>query len=398
MPKRRGRGEGGIRQRPDGRWEATLDLGWKSGKRVRRYFYGRTRSEAAEKLRKAQAKNDRGLPVGDNRTTVATQLERWLTLQRRSGKAANTIAQYEWAIRNHLVPALGHKRLVDLTADDVDDLLAERAAAGAARNSLMRLRSVLSQALDHAVRRDLVARNVATFTETPAGPARPGRSLTVEEARALLDEIAGDRLEAAYICLLMLGLRPGEVLGLHWPDVDLDVGQVRIRQALKLEDGALVVGPLKTPRSRRTLSGPAPVVEALRTHRRRQLEERMAAGPAWQESELVFTTQIGTPLHPRNFRRRFGQITERAGLGPWRPNELRHSAVSLLSAAGVRLEDVADVVGHVTTRMTSQVYRHQVTPTISAGKEAMERLFGRSGGQFGGQPPSGEAAGGPGEE
>jgi integrase len=93
-------------------------------------------------------------------------------------------------------------------------------------------------------------------------------------------------------------------------------------------------------------------------------------------SGLVFTTQVGTPIHPRNFRRSFSRLTERAGLGRWHPNELRHSTVSLLSAAGVREEYVADLVGHTTTRMTHQVYRHQVTPTITAGKKAMETMFG----------------------
>jgi integrase len=96
------------------------------------------------------------------------------------------------------------------------------------------------------------------------------------------------------------------------------------------------------------------------------------------DSGLVFTTQVGTPIHPRNFRRSFSRLTEQAGLGRWHPNELRHSTVSPLSPAGVREEDAADLVGHTTTRMTHQVYRRQVTPTITAGRDAMERMFGTS--------------------
>jgi integrase len=394
--KRRGRGEGGIRLRPDGRWEASIDRGWKDGKRDRRCFYGGTRADVAEKLRRAQAQTDRGLPLGDKRTTVAVHLEHWLTLQQRSAKAVNTVAQYEWAIRKHLVPKLGHRRLVDLTAEHVDDFLGAEAEAGYSRNSLMRMRSVLVQALDQAVKRDALARNVAVLTDTPDGPASAGRTLTREQASALVDAVAGDRLEAAFITMLMLGVRPGETLGLPWDDVDLDAGNVRIRQALKVERGVPVIGQLKTAGSRRTLALPAPVSDALRAQRRRQLADRMAAGPAWSDSGLVFTTAIGTPLAPRNFRRSFDRLTRRAGLGHWHPNELRHSFTSLCSAAGVRLEDVADMLGHTTTRMTSQVYRHQVTPTISAGKEAMERLFGASGelgGQFGGQTVAGD--GGP---
>jgi hypothetical protein len=103
----------------------------------------------------------------------------------------------------------------------------------------------------------------------------------------------------------------------------------------------------------------------------------------------VFTSIVGTPINPANYRRSFARLTEQAGLGHWHPHELRHSAVSLLSAAGLRLEDIADVVGHSSTRMTAEVYRHHVMPTITAGQAAMDQIFGGRnssfGGQFGGQ-------------
>ena len=245
--------------------------------------------------------------------------------------------------------------------------------------------AVASLALDQAARRDLVARNVAALSVVPSGPTKVKRALTVEQAAVLLDAARTDRLEVAYLATLLLGFRRGETLGLGWDNVDLDAATVRIVQALKVERGAPVLGPLETAGSRRTLAVPAPLVIALRTHHRAQLEERVKLGAAWQDSRLVFTTTIGTPIHPRSFARSFEQLCARAGLGHWTPNELRHPAVSLLSAAGLRAEDIADIVGHVGTRMTTQVYRHQVTPTITAGKEAMERLFLRFGGEFGGQ-------------
>jgi integrase len=264
-------------------------------------------------------------------------------------------------------------------------MLAELAAGGAARNTMMRLRSVLAMALDQAVRRDLVARNVAALAETPTGPKRDSRSLTLEQAAAFLEAASADRLHAAFVTMLMLGLRPSEALGLPWEHVNLDTGVIAVRQGLKRGHRTrLELGALKTKGSRRSLAAPTPVMDALRAHRRRQLEERMAAGPAWVDTGLVFTTQIGTWIEPRNFLRKFDRVVAAARLGKWHPHELRHSAVSLLSAAGVREEDVADIVGHATTRMTHQVYRHQVTPTIDAGKEAKEQKFG-IGGQVGGQ-------------
>src|SRR5947209_12070939 len=132
MANRRGHGEGNIRQRPAGRWEARIDLGWMDGGRRRRSVYGRTRGEVATKLRKAQSQVHSGLPLGDKRLTVAEVLERWLTLQQTAGKAPNTLSNYEWAVRGHLIPARGQIRLADPSADHIAAMLANRSKAGAA--------------------------------------------------------------------------------------------------------------------------------------------------------------------------------------------------------------------------------------------------------------------------
>jgi integrase len=174
---------------------------------------------------------------------------------------------------------------------------------------------------------------------------------------------------------LLLGLRPGEGLGLAWDDVDFAAGTLRIRQAVRREGGRTFLGEPKTARSRRTLDMPTPVIEALRAHRASQAAERLVVGPAWTDSGLVFTTEVGTLLDPSNVRHRFSRLTAKAGLGPRRLHELRHSAVSLLSAAGVRLEEVADVVGHASTRMTGDVYRHRVETSVAAAKAPMEAMF-----------------------
>ena len=247
---------------------------------------------------------------------------------------------------------------------------------GKARSTIRLVRTVLVLALTHAERRDLVARNVARLAIVPPAPVRVSRALTVEQGRELLAAAHGDRLEAAWVTMLLTGLRPGEALGLPWQDVDLDRGQLRVTQALRRQNGShFALGHPKTSKSRRTLDLPTLVVDSLRGHRVRQSAERLTAGSLWQDTGLVSTTAIGTAIDPRNFRRAFAKLTETAGLGPWHPHELRHSTVSLLSAAGVRLEDVADVAGHASTRMTGDVYRHAVSPSVSAGKAPMDALF-----------------------
>jgi len=202
--------------------------------------------------------------------------------------------------------------------------------------------------------------------------------MTFEEAKAVIDVAKGERLEALISCGLMLGLRPGELLGLCWTDIDLEQGRLTVQRSLKRENNQLRLGKPKTARSVRTLDMPVAVGDALRSHKTRQHRERLAAGPLWSDMDLVFATEIGTPIDPSNLRRDFSRMTTRAGIGLWHPHEMRHSAASLLSHSGVPIEGVADVLGHANIRTTSAIYRHQVTNSVDSAAAPLDRLFGAS--------------------
>lgn len=379
---RRGNGEGSIYQESNGRWVGAISVGGK-----RRRVIGATRAEARDKLAKLQRAANDGLPVGDGRVTVGQWMEHWLTdvLPGRPG-SPNTVANYTSVARQHILPAVGGKRLRLLTPEDVESLLCTKAEAGYSRNTVMRIRAVLGMALRHAEKRGRVGRNVASLADMPAcRPQQARRSLTQDQAATLLAAARSDRLEALWVTGLMLGLRPGELAGLTWVDIDFEHGLLHIRQARLYrpsEDGGkqIELGELKTTRARRSLDLPSSVVEALKRHKSRQASERLSAGPLWSATwasfGLVFTTELGTPLDPSNLRRQFHTLTEQAGLGKWKPYELRHSAASLLSAAGVHAEHIGDVLGHDGTRMVATVYRHAVTPTVNAAVAPMEAMFG----------------------
>jgi integrase len=275
----------------------------------------------------------------------------------------------------HIVPHIGHRRLRELSADDVDKVMRDLKAAGYSKSTMVRVHGEIARILRFAERRGKVMRNVATLVDVPAGPKKQGRSLTVAQARTLLDAAVGDRLEAFYVTGLLMGLRPGELLGLSWTAVDFDAERLRVHQSLKREHNKLVIGEPKTLRSRRTLDMPSLVVRALTVHRDRQELERSDAGDQWVETGLVFTTLLGTPIDPSNLRREFDKLTRKASMGHWHPHELRHSAASLLSAAGVPIEQISDVLGHEGPRTTAAVYRHLVNPSVSAGKAPMDSLF-----------------------
>lgn len=395
MAQRRSHGEGSIFfEEARSRWVGTVDLGHDgTGKRRRAKVTGRTKTEVRDKLRALQHQAEAGLPVGDGAVTFGSYLDRWLTdvlPARAKVRSTNTVDNYRWAVERHLKPALGAKRLRALTPEDVETLLRRLADDGMARNSVMRVRSVAVMALKHAQRRDLVARNAAELAEMPATAraAEEGRSLTVDQAAQLLAVAEADPLGPLVVTGLMLGLRPGELCGLRWSDVDIEGHTLHVRQSRKRERGpdgreVLRFGDPKTAKSRRSLAMPAPVVAALGRQRALQARQRLVAGSGWEDLDLVFANAIGAPIDPSNLRRLFAKLTERAGLGAWHPNELRHSACSLLSAAGVPLEHVADILGHDGTRMAAKFYRHAVAPSVGAAVAPMEAMFGAVGSPFG---------------
>ncbi|MGH3503567.1 MAG: tyrosine-type recombinase/integrase [Nocardioidaceae bacterium] len=140
---------------------------------------------------------------------------------------------------------------------------------------------------------------------------------------------------------------------------------------------SLVVGEVKTRRSRRVLYLTPQLVEVLRRHRARQAEERVAAGGLWQDRGLIFPSVVGTPLDPDNFYHVFSRLCERAGLGHWHPHELRHSGASLMLAEGTPLHVVSEVLGHASIAVTKDVYGHLVEGDKRAAAQTMtSTLFG----------------------
>jgi integrase len=376
--RRRGSGEGSIYQTADGRWRAVADLGWMDGKRVRKYISAPTQGEVLRKLREAQRAAEAGV-VGDGRATVTDLATWWLgTVAPAQVDSPITLGHYRTIVERHIIPGLGHVRLDQLRADTVDRWLAKRSHLS--RTYVARMRSTLAQMLRHAERWGLLVRNVATLAVLPrAKPPAERRSLTPAEARRLIEVARGDRLGALVVCGLALGLRPGELTGLLWRDVNLDGDSptVAISGSMKRAvNGALFRGDVKrSTAGRRTLALPPVAAGALWHHRRAQAAERLAAGPGWQDGGYVFTTTIGTPLDPTNLRRAFDVLTTAAGIERVSPYVLRHSGASLMLDAGASLEEVADVLGdHPATLLRH--YRHRVRPVAEATKRMQAVLEG----------------------
>lgn len=368
--RRRGHGEGSIYQRKDGRFAASFDLGHVNGVRKRKTIYGATRREVVEKLRVAQRHFAENRLVADERQTVRQYLDWWLTNVAPRTVRPSTLLSYEQKAK-HINSVIGDVRLARLTPQHVHHLIERKLSEGLSPRGVAYIHAVLRRALGQAERWDLVSRNVARLVDPPRTPFREVIPLTPDEAQQLLLAASGARLEAMYFVALGLGLRLGEVLGLHWQDVNLDEGHLRVRVSLQRIGPDLVFTEPKSARSRRTIPLPEAVREALRSRRRVQLRERLLAGPIWEENDLVFATERGRPLDPRNVGRAFHRLCKRAGIGPRRFHDLRHTCASLLVAQGVHPRVVMEILGHSQISLTMNTYSH-VLP--SAQREAVDRL------------------------
>ena len=392
---RRGRGEDSIYQDGD-RWRGAASFGYgPDGRRVRKKVSGATKGEVMRKLRDLRAEMDLRLAIPDDRLTVAAFLNRWVTRSLPGQVSDRTSDSYADTVRLHLAPSLGRKALRKLAVSDVDEFIAWKRETGYSENSVRIFRAVLRRALRQAEREGLVARNVAALSAAPRVRSDEGRALSVAQARGLLAEVRGTRHEALTTVVLAFGLRRGEALGLHWSALEWETATLKVTHGVKrvqvrtvgLERRTrLVVGELKTPRSRRTLFLTPQIVELLRRHRVRQAEDRIAVGEAWEDYGLIFPSKVGTPLDPDNVSHVFSRICRRAGLGHWHLHELRHSGASLMLAQGTDLYVVSEVLGHSSVAITKDVYGHLVEGQKRAAAQLMSTaLFRDIGSQDGSQ-------------
>jgi len=358
-------GDGSVYQRKDRLWVAQISQGPRGNRTLtRRYAHSKAEARALlDELRIAGGRVDR-------RTTVGAYLRAWLDGPGRTVLKASTWETYELTLRRQLLPALGSVPLASLSPEHVERLVADLGATLTPKG-IRNVLSVLGRILAIAERRGQIARNPVRFVEPPRPAFREERAaLTAADARRIREAVTGDRLEALYLVTLAAGLRQAEVLGLRWVDVDLVAERIRIAVVLDRVAGQYVLVEPKTRRSRRTVSLPKFAIDALRDHRARQLEERVAAG-APTEDGLVFVTEAGRPISAGWLSHRWPKIAVRAGLAGVTFHDLRHGQASLLVAAGVHPRVVQERLGHATVAMSMDVYSHVAG---ASDRDAADRL------------------------
>ena len=375
--KRRINGEGSIYQRKsDGRWVGQFKDPTAAGGK-QRYVYAKTQQEALNKLKEAMAEAESGHLGEGARTTVGECLGWWMENVVRNDVSHRTFHNYRSQVRNHILPAIGKKKLRALRLEDVEGLYRSMSASGLSSATVRYVHAVLRRALRQAVVRGLVSRNVAEGASLPRVGQKDAQSFTPEEARRFLQAASGDRLGALYVLAVTCGCRQAELLGLRWEDVDLGAGRLTVRrQVQRSRDGSgMIVGPTKNKKSRTIRLGTV-AIEALRAHRERQAGEVTRAGGLWGDPGLVFASTIGTVLDPSNVvGRSFKPLLRRAGLPEIRFHDLRHACATLLLSEGVPVKVVQEVLGHSSVSVTMDVYSHVLPDMQEKAAAAMDGLL-----------------------
>src|SRR5215203_2343674 len=263
----------------------------------RRYVSAKRKGDAERLLREAMTDADRGLTFDASNLTVSWYMTRWLEDFAKANLAPRTYHNYKLQIREHIIPAFGTMKLPKLDTPNIQALYTAKLRDGLKPSSVRYIHAVLHCALKKAVELRLIPRNPAASARPPKIRQEEVTPLDAEQSRVLLAAAKDDRFECLYILSLVCGLRMGEALGLKWSDIDFEAGTLRVhRQVQRIREGGGLVFSEPKNASRRTIDLPQRPVEALRSHRRRQVEEQLEAGDKWQGNGLVFASLKGTPL------------------------------------------------------------------------------------------------------
>lgn len=370
---------GSVRKRGAG-WEylyREVDPNTGKATRLRSKAGFATRREAEAALQTVLASMSAGSYVSPTGLTLRAFLEdRWLPSIAATIRPS-THYSYTRNLRIHVLPTLGDVALQRLEPSMLNALYAELLACGRkdhrkgeplSAKAVRYVHDVLNRALQDAFRWNLVSRNVARLA-TPPKPRiadRPEmRTWTRDDVREFLDGTRGHRLHAAFFVLATTGARRGEVLGLRWCDVDLGAGRLHVRRSLVCVTHEPQCSATKTAKSRRTIALDTATVSALRAQRAAQAAEKLAAGEAYVDADLVFCDRRAGALHPERFTRTFQEQVARLGLPRIRLHDLRHTWATLALQAGIHPKIVSERLGHANISITLDIYSH-VAPSLHA--------------------------------
>lgn len=366
---RRANNEGTICQRKDGRWCAAITM--PNGKR--KWFYGKEQRDVLSKLTEARSLLQRNMLPEPSRITFGQWLDSWLVNHSKIENRPKTYENYEMFVCVHIKPDLGDILLQRLTTSDIQRFYNRKLKSGRADGkkgglsprSIHIMHNIINQALKQALLEGKVYRNTVVGCTLPPQKKKEAVVFTPEQQSKFVEAAENDRLGAAFLLLLATGMRRGEVLGLHWDDVDLEKGTIYIHQQLLQvkRDGKYVLELLepKSAKSNRVIPINEETVDLLKHHKSQQEAD----------SDLVFCTEDGKPLHPSNFNRAFKKLLKDNKLPKVKLHTLRHTFATRAFEEGVDPKIVQEILGHAQESTTRGIYTHVLD---RLKKEAMDKI------------------------
>jgi integrase len=354
------------------KWQAIVEKGRDgSGKRRQVFRDAPTKKEARVILQRLLRELDDGSFVEPSATTLAEYLPSWLEDVARHRVSARTLDRYRSIVKCHLVPGLGGIKLSSLSPAMVQRCYSHLIDEGLSAATVQKIHAVLHSSLKHAVRMRLISRNAADDLALPKIRRAEITALSDEQVGRLLAAAEGTPVAVPLLCLLTLGVRRGELLGLQWGDIDFEAGQVSVRRTLEESSAGVILKEPKTVRGSRTLALPQVTAEALREHRKAQLEMRLRGGPGFNAGELVFPKADGEPWRPSTFAAACRRVFKRAGL-TCRLHDLRHTMATMLLRQGVHPKVVQERLGHANVSITLDIYSHVAPNMQQAAAEKID--------------------------
>jgi len=382
--------QGHIRPQGEGSWEIKFDLGCDplTGRRITKYVTFRgTKRKAQEELTRLLGQRNDGTYVEPTKMTVAQYLQHWLEADIDRRVATRTAVRHRGIVEKNIIPRLGHVPVRKLTAAHIEAFEAELQREGWVKarakkkregeeviteekralsaQTVLHVHRTLSQALGHAVRLGVLFKNPAKQVKPPRPPSREIKILDKGEMATVLSAAKSAALHLPVLIAVTTGIRRGELLALRWSDIDLKASTLTVNQSLERIKGKYEFKPPKTRKSRRTISLPAIAVEALREHRREQLEERLKLGLGRDPGTLVFSRVNGQPMDPDTLSKSFRRLVAAAKVTPITFHGLRHTHISHLLMEGVHVKVVSERAGHANVTTTLTVYAAYI-PTMQA--------------------------------
>jgi len=387
---RRDKGDGSLRRRPNGSWEGRYSYTDDTGKRVDKSVYAPTQTEAKRKLKELikiiENPPDDNEYVKPSKLTFGDWLNTWMKEYKKNSVRPATYSSYHHNIEAHIRPALGDMEIQKIRPEHIQTLLNSMSRgtgkdAPLAPWTVLKVKNIISGAMEQAIRNQIIPYNPAKSAVPPKLDQKEIRVLSESEQKQFLQAVEGHRLEALYKLALATGMRRGELMALSWDCVDLKTKSITVKGSIsRVKDPdtgvtALRFSEPKTKAGKRQVPILPNIIPVLKDHKARQDAEKAEAGSAWNPQDLVFCSNVGTPIEPRRVGTTMDKITDAAGLPRFTFHALRHTFATRMLEANVPAKVVQDVLGHADVTLTLNTYSHVMGSTAHEQMAKINGLF-----------------------